>query len=218
MIEKVKINKKKLLENIELKEFMGLEFGSGYEVCARAFMYLDRQNEAIEYFYKAAEQLNVTIKAYKDKKILENMAKVMHEKANLLRLAGKKVESQKLYKEVKELYEKVLPSDYKKNIERWCTIVTYYADVFFFLKEYEQCIQIGEQVTLNIPISAKYAKAILNKDNEEIKNIVNDIIEDGKSTRLSPGTDSNCTTALWDWYEIGLQLLGLPSRIDYIKE
>ena len=214
----VKINKKKLNENKERKKRQGFMIPGDYEIYARACLYLNEKEESIEYFNKASNEVDVVIKTYEKRNELENVVKEKHIKANYLRLADKKEESQKLYKEVKELYEKVLPSDYKKNIERWCTIVTYYADVFFFLKEYEQCIQIGEQVTLNIPISAKYAKAILNKDNEEIKNIVNDIIEDGKSTRLSPGTDSNCTTALWDWYEIGLQLLGLPSRIDYIKE
>ena len=181
----VKINKKKLIENKERKKRQGFMIPGDYEIYARACFYLNEKEEAIEYFNKASNEIDAVIKTYEKRKELENVAKTKHIKANYLRLAGKKEESQKLYKEVKELYKKVLPKNFIENLERWCTVIDYLGEVCFFLRAYEECYEYGKLISWDIPISALYSKGILDNDKQQIEDAVNLVIKENKREKAN---------------------------------
>ena len=206
------INRKYLEEAIKSYEKRGVTNWGRAEVCARTSLYLDREDKAKDYFEKASYMIDTLIDICKDDDALYELSRAIHTKANFLRLAGEVEEAKVVYREAKEMYEQLLEENK----------YPYYRDVYmgrylctlFFLKEYEKCLTFGEEWEETYPVWL--SRAILNNDKESIGKMIERTKRHAKEVRIGPGEESGSTTSIWDWYEIGMKLLGLPSRIDYI--
>ena len=207
-----KIDKKYLEGRIESYEKRGVVNWRRAEVCARASLYLDREDKAKEYFEKASYMIDTLIDICKDDDALYELSRAIHTKANFLRLAGEVEEAKVVYREAKEMYEQLLEENK----------YPYYRDVYmgrylctlFFLKEYEKCIDLGKGKEEIYPVA--FSMAILNNDKDAVGNLIDRIKRHAKEAKVGPGEEDGTVIAIWDWYEIGMKLLGLPSRIDYI--
>ena len=82
-----KINKKYLEEAIKSYEKRGVTNWRRAEVCARASLYIDREDKAKEYFEKASYMIDTLIDICKDDDDLNELSKAIHTKANFLRLS-----------------------------------------------------------------------------------------------------------------------------------
>ncbi|OPF52374.1 hypothetical protein BH721_03720 [Clostridium baratii] len=207
-----KINKKYLEEKIQSERIKKFIYAGDCEVYGRACMYLDKQEESINAFKKAAELEDILIERIKLGSAVGDISREVHRKANFLRLAGEVEEAKAVYREAKEMYEQLLEEN-KYPYSRKSYMIEY-LDTMFFLKEYEKCIEYNKECPMHYAIA--YSKGILNNDNELIGETIERIKKDAKNEKVGPGEESGVTSATWDWYEIGLKLLGLPSRIDYI--
>ena len=116
-----------------------------------------------------------------------------------------------------EQYKLALPDNFSDNLDRYSAEIHGISDVEFHLGNYYNAIDICKYNRREKPVSEMISRAILDGNNPEI---LERAIEVCKSeSRVVPiGTDSGCTTSLWDFYEICLQLLGLPSVLDEIEK
>ena len=207
-----KINKKYLNEVIESERVKKFIYIGDYEIYGRACMYLDKQEESINAFKKAAELEDILIERIKLGSAVGDISREVHRKANFLRLAGEVKEAKAVYREAKEMYEQLLEENkYPYYRDRY---IGGYISTLFFLKEYEKCLTFGEEWEETYPVWL--SRAILNNDKESIGKMIERTKRHAKEVRIGPGEESGSTTSIWDWYEIGMKLLGLPSRIDYI--
>ena len=218
MVKLAKPNKKKLLENVErqLLRYERRPLDVSYDSLARTYMYLKEFSKYCDAMEKALEMQEGQINLAKEKNGPYSIASEIHTKANFLRLLFREEESRRVFKEALRLYKQALPEDYRNDPDTYRNVIVQISTVEFHLGNYQNSIDICETYKGEKPIAEMISRAILDGNNPEILEKTMDIIK--KENRGIPmGMENGNTTSLWDFYEICLQLLGLPSILDEIK-
>lgn len=219
MVELVKPNIKKLKRNIENQEDLynrNPQYVS-YEYMARAYMYLGEFKAYIDSMERALAEQERQIKIRLDSGIKIRIASAIHTKANFQRLLFKEEESRNTFIEARDMYKECLPDDYDKDLDRWYTPLYRLSTVEFHLGNYEKSVFYFNQISGTRPVAGMISEAILDNNNRnKLERIIEIIKKDTSNVPI--GMENGGTTALWDFYEICLQLLGLPSVLDEIRE
>ncbi len=219
MITPLKVNIKKIHKRISTQEKIMKEIGvittSNLETYGRCLLYLGEKAKAKEYFLEAAKYSEKTMNISKEQGRIEEFVRHKHMQANYYRLVGETERSQILFTEARLVYEKILYDTYQGDDERGISILSNLSGCCFFLGNYQSAYEYGKRVKHWEPPAKGYALGLLNNSsNIIIEEAVEKVIKDIKSERVAPGDECMSTTSLWDWYQVGLRLLGLPSILD----
>lgn len=219
MLTLAKPNNKKLREVIEYNqkgELVHPGKGIQCEVCARCSMYLGEFPEYVQYMENAIKKQDYIINEVKDSSDFD-LATALHTKGNFLRLLFKNDEAKECFKQAVLLYRNVLPHDYKENSYLYLRIFHEIATVEYHLGNYENSIQISQLYIPFEPIASVLSRVALNGIRKDDLSKIMEYLEYIYSREWEMGIDNGSTTSAWDFYEICLQVLGLPSVLDDIK-
>ncbi|MGW1681686.1 hypothetical protein [Saccharopolyspora sp. NPDC002376] len=183
------------------------------EAYARSLLYLGEEEKAVPYFLEGAEHLNRLIQIVIERRNnLTEAYRCKQIQANYYRLAGFAEQSQSIYEELSVAYLELYREKYRSDPDFGVSILHETGECFYFLGDYEKSIFYGKQVKHWFPIYLGYAEAIRDHNKRRIKETLDCVIEGIKEERTLPYYTGS-TVSLWDWYEIGRNLLRLDSEL-----
>jgi tetratricopeptide (TPR) repeat protein len=211
---KLDLIKKRLQEEID----SGLNHAREFELAAKCYLYLGETAKAKEHFAQAEVKVAAIAENLKKKHDLHLYGERMLSIANYHRMLGNYTKMNDILREIEPIYEseyinrvKNLPGGDSRFYFDWCTIL-------FHLQRYEKAYEVGN-MTRRRPLPPRgYAKGLMLKDKSIIEATLQEVIKDIKDERLMPYENCLNVADNWGWYEIGRQLLGLPSILDQFKE
>lgn len=217
MIE-LKINKNKVKKKLDEELKYSMKFAGEFETVAKCYLYLEKIEESKEYFEKAIENIEVLAHSFKEKNSSQFYSEKRLSTANYYRILSRYEEMKGVLLEIESIYRtlytgkiKEMPDTFRRFYFEWCTIL-------FHLGKYEEAYKIGKLIRHGTIAPRGYAKGLLKNDELVIENTLEEIIKDIKDERLQPFHNATNVDDLWEWYEIGRQLLGLPSVLDMFRE
>ncbi|MBO1511033.1 hypothetical protein [Metabacillus bambusae] len=203
MTKEIKVDTNKLRQKVEFLDSIGLKSWSDYEAYARCLSYFDENEKAAEYFIEAAKLIEKPMAVF-EKKNQKEYTRLKLVQANYYRLAGEKELSLQQYGELSNLLEDLF--HYVGDKEQSEGLLTNLSYCHFFLQDYEKSIYFGKRVKEWVPISLGFSQGILYDDQARIEAAMDDVIEDIKREK-SLHYYTGAEVSLWDWYEIGKELL-----------
>ncbi|SEN24216.1 hypothetical protein [Lihuaxuella thermophila] len=205
MARQLQVNEKQILQKINFLDSVGPQSWSDYEAYARCLFYLGEAEKAKAYFLEAAKRI-VNLIAVFERKNRKEFVRLKLVQANYYRLAGEKRQSVKQYAELRDLYLNMFETDYEGDQDRAIGILNNLSYCHFFLEDYEKSIRFGKMVSEWEPISLGYSEGIFLQDKKRIESTLDDVIKEIKREKSVP-YDTGAEVSLWDWYEIGRELL-----------
>ncbi|MDM5227234.1 hypothetical protein QUF73_13570 [Cytobacillus sp. NJ13] len=203
MSKEIKVDANKLSQKVEFLNSVGLKSWSDYEAYARCLSFFDENEKAAEYFIEAAKLIEKPMAVF-EKKNQKEYSRLKLIQANYYRLAGEREKSLQQYRELSNLLEDLL--HYGGDKEQSEGVLTNLSYCHFFLSDYEKSIFFGKRVKEWVPISLGFSEGIFYNDQARIEAAIVDVIEDiGREKSLLYYTGAE--VSLWDWYEIGKDLL-----------
>lgn len=203
MTKEIKVDTNKLREKVEFLDLIGLKSWTDYEAYARCLSYFDEKEKAAEYFIEAAKLIEKPMAVF-EKKNQKEYTRFKLVQANFYRLAGEKEQSLQQYGELSSLLEDLY--HYGRDKEQSEGLLTNLSYCHFFLQDYEKSINFGKRVKEWVPISLGFSEGVLYDDQARIEAAMQDVIEDIKREKSLPYY-TGAEVSLWDWYEIGKNLL-----------
>ncbi|KRF52530.1 hypothetical protein ASG99_12240 [Bacillus sp. Soil768D1] len=203
MSKEIKVDTNKLSQKVEFLDSVGLKSWSDYEAYARCLSFFDENEKAAEYFIEAAKLIEKPMAVF-EKKNQKEYSRLKLVQANYYRLAGEREKSLQQYRGLSNLLEDLFQyGGDKEQSEGDLTNLSY---CHFFLSDYEKSIFFGKRVKGWVPISLGFSEGILYDDQARIEATMVDVIEDIKREK-SLLYYTGAEVSLWDWYEIGKDLL-----------
>lgn len=191
------------------------------DTVAKCYLYLREKDSSKEFYFKATETVKNMIEEIIKAGNKEFYIKRKLDLANYNRILGKDEIMKSILHEIEPIYRSLCTGDVKENPRnRYADFYFEWSTVNFHLGNYKEAYEIGKQCYKDhMPISPRqYAKGLLEGDNSIIEKEVDDLVNFIKSDRWKPYSSPLNIIDPWEWYEIGRQILGMPSVLDLFKE
>jgi len=189
------------------------------ETIAKCYLYLNNKAECEAYFNKAIINIEEIAESFKKNKDMQFYAKRKLNYANYHRIIGKQDEMKQALEEIVPIYESLYTGRIKEKPDSYSMFYFEWCSVHFHLGNYEEAYNIGKFIRYSAPVAPRgYAKGLLDNNKTLIEKTLEEVIKYIKDERTQPFYNPLNIEDPWEWYEIGRQLLGLPSVLDMFKE
>ncbi len=214
----LKVNKSTIKKRLEEELKYDHKFPGEFELIAKCFMYLGHREKSEFYFKSAIKIIQELIQSLKERNDTEFYVSRMLSYANYHRILNNREEMKNALKEIAPIYKTLCNELLRDNPDHYRRIFFEYCTVLFHLEDYEDAYKIGKFIRYGTVAPRGYAKGLLNNDRSIIEKTLAEVIKDIKDDKIQPFYNSLNIEDPWEWYEIGRQLLGLPSVLDMFKE
>lgn len=209
------IIKKALEKELQYTPSSALEF----DTVAKCYLYLGDKENSIKYFLEAIKDVERLVEVFSNDegKVFQYLKRTLN-RANYLRILGRSTEATIILEELAPLYNSLYTGKIKENPELFRGFYYEWSTVLFHLKKYKEAYDIGTLIRHGTVSPRGYSKGLISDDQSIIKKSLEEIVKDIKEARIQPFHNPLNIQDPWEWYEIGKQLLGLPSVLNMFKE
>lgn len=216
----LKVNKKSVIKWLDEELKYTPNSARAFETIAKCYLYLEDRDKTKEFYNKAMSSVLELAEEFKKRGDMISYSKRVLDYANYNRIIGnadimrlKLTEVESIYQELFSGHIKEFPNSHRDFYFEWATVK-------FHLKKYEEAYEIAKHSNYeDMPISPEnFAKGLLFQDRLLIEKSLDELVNFIKSYKRRLDSDALNVTDPWEWYEIGRQILGMPSVLDLFKE
>lgn len=217
----LKVNKSDIKKRLDGKLTKGVtDDVLSCDLIAKCYLYLCDKENSKKYYDLSIKDIQKIIVELKSQGNEMFYIKRQLDLANYKRILGKEEIMKNILHEIEPIYRSLCTGDIKENPRnRYADFYFEWSTVNFHLGNYKEAYEIGKQCYKDhMPISPRqYAKGLLEGDNSIIEKEIDDLVNFIKSDRWKPYSSPINVIDPWEWYEIGRQILGMPSILDLFK-
>ena len=218
-MDELKVNKKAIKKNLDTWLNYDTKEALVCDTIAKCYMYLGNKESSKEYIFKAIENVKELICEFKNNKNrVQQYGSRLVNLANYNRIVGNYSEMKNTMTEVLLFYRSLYAGDIKQMPDTFRRFYFEFCSILFHLEKYEEAYEIGCFIRHGSVAPRGYAKGLLDNDMSIIASTMEEVIKDIKDEKIQPYYNPLNVEDPWEWYEIGRQLLGLPTVLDMFKE